>query len=303
MNPHHLRTFLAVRRHLNYTRAAEEVFLSQPAVSRHVRQLEEELGVRLFEQLGKSLHLTDAGRTLGVEAVRILGSLERTAEAVRAYRSAEHGSLRIGASTTPGLYLLPRLLGRFRKRYPDVDLHYAVENSLTIERMIVRNELDLGLVGAHLANEDLDLRPVLDDEIVCFAAPSHPLARRRRIAPRSLAAETWIIRKEGSATRRLFETWLADHDGKLGKTIEVQGPEAGKILVGAGLGFSFMSIHGLRSDLRRNRLKRLPVTRLRLRRRIQLVLHRDKHVTPVMEAFLALVRSGMTDLARGDHGR
>ena len=291
MNPHHLRTFLAVRSHLNYTRAAEQLFLSQPAVSRHLRQLEAELGVRLFEQLGKTLHLTDAGRTLGLEATRILGALERAAEAVRAYRSAEHGSLRIGASTTPGLYLLPGLLGRFRKRYPGVELHYAVENSLRIERMIVRNELDLGFVGGHLANEDLDLQPVLEDEIVCFAAPSHPLARRRRIPPEALGKETVIIRKQGSATRRLFESWLANENTRLGKTIQVQGPEAGKILVGAGMGVSFMSVHGIRKELRRKRFRVLPVTRLRLRRRIQLVRHRDKHTTPVMEAFLALARS------------
>ncbi|MHC4729076.1 MAG: LysR family transcriptional regulator, partial [Planctomycetota bacterium] len=157
MNPHHLRTFLAVRKHLNYTHAAQDLFLSQPAVSRQVRQLERELGVRLFEQIGKSLHPTDAGETLTREAEKILGALERTAEAVRAHRSAEHGSLRVGASTTPGFYLLPGLLGRFHARYPRVDLRYAVENSLRIEQMIVRNELDLGFVGAHLAHDDLDL--------------------------------------------------------------------------------------------------------------------------------------------------
>src|SRR3990170_6921040 len=100
MNPHHLRTFLSVRKHRNYTRAAEEVFLTQPAVSRQMRQLEEKLGVRLFEQIGKTLHLTDAGETLAVEAEKLLGAMERTAEAVRSHRSAERGSIRIGASTT-----------------------------------------------------------------------------------------------------------------------------------------------------------------------------------------------------------
>ena len=183
MNPHHLRTFLAVRKHLNYTRAAEEVFLTQPAVSRQVRQLEEELGVRLFEQIGKSLHLTDAGETLAVEAEKLLGAMERTAEAVRSHRSAERGSMRIGASTTPGFYLLPDLLAQFHRRFPKVALHYTVENSLRIEQMIVRNELDLGFVGGHLSNEDLDLRPLIEDEIVCFTSPSHHLAKVRHVPP------------------------------------------------------------------------------------------------------------------------
>jgi DNA-binding transcriptional LysR family regulator len=111
-------------------------------------------------------------------------------QAVKAHRSAEHGRLRVGASTTPGFYLLPGLFGRFHARYPRVDLHYAVENSLRIEQMIVRNELDLGFVGAHLAHDDLDLERLVDDEIVCFAGSSHPLAGRRRIAPRSLKKHT-----------------------------------------------------------------------------------------------------------------
>src|SRR4030042_4560874 len=102
MNPRHLPPFLSVRKHRNYTRAAEEVFLTQPAVSRQVRQLEEKLGVRLFEQIGKTLHLTDAGETLAVEAGKLLGAVGTTAEAVRSHRTAERGSIRIGASTTPG---------------------------------------------------------------------------------------------------------------------------------------------------------------------------------------------------------
>ncbi|MHC4136153.1 MAG: LysR family transcriptional regulator [Planctomycetota bacterium] len=298
MNPHHLRTFLAVRKHLNYTHAAQDLFLSQPAVSRQVRQLERELGVRLFEQIGKSLHPTDAGETLTREAEKILGALERTAEAVRAHRSAEHGSLRVGASTTPGFYLLPGLLGRFHARYPRVDLRYAVENSLRIEQMIVRNELDLGFVGAHLAHDDLDLERLVDDEIVCFAGPSHPLAGRRRIAPRSLEKHTWIIREKGSATRRLFESWLARNDGATGLTIELHSPEAIKALVAAGVGFSFMSVHALKDELRRKRLKRLPVTGLRLRRPIYLVRHTHKHTSPVMETFLAIVRAALADERR-----
>src|SRR3989304_4183746 len=145
MNPHHLRTFLSVRKHRNYTRAAEEVFLTQHAVSRQMRQLEEKLGVRLFEQIGKTLHLTDAGETLAIEAEKLLGAIERTAEAVRSHRSAERGSIRIGASTTPGFYLLPDPLGPFHPRFPKVALHYTVENSLRLDQMLVRTHLHPGL--------------------------------------------------------------------------------------------------------------------------------------------------------------
>lgn len=295
MSPNHLRTFLAVRKHLNYTRAGEEVFLSQPAVSRQIHQLERELGVPLFEQIGKSLHVTDAGRTLAREAEKILGAIERATEAVRAHRSAAYGSLRIGASTTPGLYILPALLARFRSRFPDVELDYAVENSQRIEHRIVRNELDLGFVGARVSDDDIHAEAVVEDEIVCFAGPSHPLAGRRRVAPRSLEAETCIIREKGSATRRLFEAWLAGTGARFGRTIELPGPEAAKVLVAAGIGFSFMSVHGLRDDLARGRFKAIPVVGLTLARPIYLVRHRAKLVSPVMDAFLKIVRAAFGD--------
>jgi DNA-binding transcriptional LysR family regulator len=296
MNPHHLRTFLAVWRHRNYTRAAEEVFLTQPAVSRQVRQLEEELGVRLFEQIGKSLHLTDAGETLAVEAEKLLGAMERTAEAVRSHRSAERGSMRIGASTTPGFYLLPDLLGRFHRRYPKVALHYTVENSLRIEQKIVRNEIDLGFVGAHLSSEDLELKPLMEDEIVCFTAPSHHLAKVHHIAPSSLEEEMWIIREKGSATRRLFEHWLSSRKATIRKAIELTCPETCKALVRAGIGLSFMSIHGLRSEFRAKRLVRVPVTGMSLKRPIFLARHSEKRNSPVMETFLQIVESALPKL-------
>jgi DNA-binding transcriptional LysR family regulator len=290
MNPIHLRTFLAVQKHLNYTRAGEELFLSQPAGSRQIRQLEQELGVLLFEQVGKSLYLTDAGRTLAQEAPKILGTLERTAETVRGHRTAEHGRLRIGASTTPGYYLLPTLLGRFHVRFRNVELHYVVENSLRIEQMMVRNELDLGFIGAHLSSDDLQAEQVVEDEIVCFAATGHPLANQRRIAPQSLEGETWVTREKGSATRWLFESWLAKSGGKIGKTIELHCPEAVKALVTAGVGISFISAHGLEEEVQQKRLKKLFVLGLSLKRPINLIRHADKQTSPVMEAFLGIVR-------------
>ena len=295
MNPVHLRTFLAVLKHLNYTRAAEELFLSQPAVSRQIRQLEQDLGLRLFEQIGKSLNLTDAGRTLADEAGKLLGNLERVAEAVRSHLSAESGRLRIGASTTPGLYLLPPVLGRFHARYSDVELHFAIENSLCIEQKILRNELDIGFLGAHTSHGELVAEKLLDDEIVCFASASHRLAKRRRIDAASLAGETWIIREKGSATRQRFESWLAEAGGTLGSIIELQGPEAVKALVAAGVGISFMSIHGLKREIRRRQFKKLPVTGLQLKRAILLVRHADKHTSPAMEWFLTLVRAMFAD--------
>jgi DNA-binding transcriptional LysR family regulator len=207
MNPDQLKTFLAVRKHLNFTRAAEERFLSQPAVSRQMQQLARELGAPLFEQIGKSLHLTDAGRTLAPLAEELLGNIDRAVEVTRAHRSARRGQLRIGASTTPGLYLLPSVLGQFHRTYPDVELRYSVENSSSIEKKIIRNELDLGFVGAHLSNDNLHSTSIADDEIICFVSSMHPLSSRssgdvdRRGTGRR-GGGRWAERARGSAVQR-----------------------------------------------------------------------------------------------------
>lgn len=291
MKPELLKTFLAAAQHRNFTRAAEARLLTQPAVSRQIKQFELELGVKLFEHRGKSIHLTDAARALVPQAAELLGRMERVAESVRAYRSPGRGRLRIGASTTPGYYLLPAILGEFHREHPDVELAYVVENTLSIEQRIVRNELDVAFVGAHLVNAALRIERVLDDRIVGFCGPSHPLGRRRRVAPDTLRDALWVVREKGSATRQLFEQRLAALGAELGRAIELGSPEGIKELVGAGIGVSFMSAFGLRREFADGRLQPLPVRELRLSRPIYAVRHAEKHESPTMLAFLKLVQA------------
>jgi DNA-binding transcriptional LysR family regulator len=290
MNPSDLHTFLAVGRRLSYTRAARELYLSQPAVSRRVHRLEEELGVELLEQIGKKLHLTTAGRTLVKEGEQLLGSIERVAEAVRAHHGGRQGSLRLGASTTPGFYLLPAILGRFTAASPAVELSFGIENSRRIEEKILRNELDLGFVGARLASDEVEHEELAEDEIVLFAAGAHPLARRSRLDLRALEGEIWVMREPRSATRRLVEERLAASGVRPARTITLGCPEAVKAVVRGGTGISFLSLAGLRDDFRAGRLRRLPVTGFRLRRPLYIARHRDKPIGPAMAAFLELAR-------------
>jgi DNA-binding transcriptional LysR family regulator len=301
MNLQLLRTFLSVRKHLNYTRAGEEVFLSQPAVSRQIKQLENEFGIQLIEQLGKSLRLTKAGQTLAVEAEMLLGAMERTKEAVQAHSSVAQGSLRIGTSSTPGCYMLPEVLGIFHQKFPDIELQYVSDNSQRVEQMIIDNSLDLGFVGAYLSNDDLRLESIMEDEVVCFASPDHPLAGESWISPQQLSQSLCVVRERGSSTRRLFESWLSSQHVKLGKMIEVHSSEAVKNLVMARLGYSFMSIHGLKNELRDKKLTLLDVPQMPLPRQIYLVHHAKKHFSHILEAFLEILRDadrcrGMADL-------
>jgi DNA-binding transcriptional LysR family regulator len=284
-----LRTFLAVRRQGNLTRAAEELFVTQPAVSRRIDRLERSLGLSLFERLGKRRHLTEAGEALSREAASLLGSADRFAEVVRARRSGEEGRLRVGASTTPGLYLLPAVLKAFQEKFPDVDVRYSVENSLHIEEKIVRNDLDMGFVGAHLTHAALRLKPLLEDEVIWYSARSHPLATNGTPpSPRDLASTTCFVRETGSATRRLIDTWLRRSRARLGRTILIGCPEAAKVLVRSGVGVSYMSAFGLAGEGGTG-LTRLNIAGAALSRPIYLVTHADKRVSPPMLTFLQLL--------------
>jgi DNA-binding transcriptional LysR family regulator len=288
-----LRTFLAVRRHGNLTRAAEDLFVSQPAVSRRIERLERSLGLPLFERLGKSLSLTEAGEALAREAAALVGSVDRLAETVRSRRSGAAGRLRVGASTTPGLYLLPSVLKAFQEKFPDVEVRYSVENSLHIEEKIVRNDLDMGFVGAHLTHAALRLKPLVEDEVVWYSARSHPLATRETPpSPRDLASATCFVREAGSATRRLIDTWLRRSRARLGKTILIGCPEAAKVLVRSEVGVSYMSAFGLAGDGGAG-LARLNVAGSSLSRPIYLVTHADKRLAPPMLAFLELLTASL----------
>jgi DNA-binding transcriptional LysR family regulator len=301
-DPDLLRTFLAVRRHGNLTRAADELLLSQPAVSRRIDRLEKSLGLELFERLGKSLHLTDAGEALAGEAASLIGAAGRLAEVVRARRAGEEGRLRVGASTTPGLYLLPEALLRFRARFPRVEVHFEVENSRRIEERIIRNDLDLGFVGAHLTHAALRLRVLLRDRIVFYVADTHALARKRTLSPRDLVPEVGIVREPGSATRRLADLWLRRSRAHPQRTLEIRCPEAAKVLVRAGLGFSYMSASGL-TGAGGAGLSVLPFDGPRLERPIFVVRHADKRESSTMDAFLRTVAAHVGVSAPSDPGR
>ena len=287
-NPDLLRTFLEVRRLGSLTRAAETLYISQSAVTRRLDRLERSLGLSLFERLGRRLRLTEAGETLATEAEGLVGSLDRLAEAIQARKSGAHGRLRIGASTTPGLYLLPPLVLRYQQEHPSVEVRFSVENSLHIEQKLLINELDLGFVGAHLSHAAMRLKPVFQDEIVVYASATHPLARRASVSARDLAQLTCITREPGSATRKLVDRWLARRRVSLHNVLEIGCPEAAKPLVRAGLGFSYMSSRGLEGPGGAG-LVRLKVAGFSLTRPIYLAMHAQKVPPPPMSAFLTLV--------------
>jgi DNA-binding transcriptional LysR family regulator len=291
LTPARMRAFLAVARSLNFTVAARELHLSQSAVSRQISTLETALETRLFERLGSHLDLTAAGRALRPEASRILGDIERAQEVVRESEARGHECLRVGASSTPGLYLLPRVLTGFSRRFPNVKVQFVLSNTERTSALLIENALDVGLVGSPVPDDVLAAEPLVDDEIVCIVHARHRLARRRSVPVAELHDETFVLREEGSSTRKLFIDWIRACGGAIGHTIDVTCPEAVKSLAQAGLGVGVLSAHALADRDSRSRLAIVRIDAPKLTRKIWVVMHPQKYMTRAISGF----RSALAD--------
>jgi DNA-binding transcriptional LysR family regulator len=297
VNLDRLRTFRALAEMLHVRRTAARLHLSQSAVSQQVAALEDELGVPLLERIGRRVFLTPAGRVLADEAGKVLAALDRAVEAVRAHGADEAGLLRLGASTTPGVYLVPQALGALRTALPGVDVSFRIANSSAIERALLDNELDLGIVGEEIAHEELFQIALGEDQIVAVVAPS--LAQggpRRRVQPSRLREWPLLAREAGSATQRFVDAALARVGARTAPAFELPSPESQVRAAAAGLGVAFVSRHVAAHDLSAGRLVEIAISGMRLVRPIEAAYHRDKRVTPAMKRIMELVR-------RAAHGR
>jgi len=282
--------FLAVAKAKSFQRAAHTLHLSQPALSQHVKELEAEFAVRLFDRLGRSVALTEAGRLLEEHAVRVFATLAGVREAIGELAGLKRGSLLVGASTTPGIYVLPRVIATYRTRYPGVELSLTIGNSRVIEERVRANELDLGVVGGHhLEPGQRCLAAGLVDELVLVVPPEHRWARRRHVAPDRLAEEPLLLREEGSATRQLTERALTQAGVPFRRGMEFDHIEAIKQAVLAGLGVAFLSFHAVRGEVATHRLRALRVRGLALRRHFHVIHHDARTLTPTARAFVDLL--------------
>lgn len=280
-----LRSFLAVMDQGGFTRAAKALHLSQPAVSTHVRELEENLGSRLFEKVGGKVRLTPPGEAVAHEARRVL---EDVRELVRAASDSEgdvQGLVKVGASTTPGNYLLPGPLGAFERRYPKARTTLAIGNSGKIIDLLRANEVDLGVVGLEPDPAQFVAKPFYQDEIVLFAAAGHPLARKRRVSIEELSRERLLLRERESATRRLIDAWLTRHRVEPA-VMELGCPETIKRVAAAGLGLGALSRLAIGWEVKEGRLKELTVPDLPFRRPLYVVHHRRKRLSRGIQGLL-----------------
>ena len=290
MDVRDLQIFLSVAKHLNYTRAAEEVNLSQPSVSVRMRQLENDLGVKLFEQLGKKVALTEAGALLIPHADRVIAALKDTRQAIDEIQGLEHGSLSIGASTTPGMYLIPRIIARFKQQHPKIEIHLGIRDTRQVEQGVIRNEFDFGFVGGHLAGDEVRVLTWQKDELVLIVPPGHHLVRKKLIDTRTLANEKFIFREQGSATQAVVVSHLRKWNLQAEAIMEMENPESVKKAVQHGLGIAFISRFAIETELQAGTLCPLKIRDVDIFRELKIVYRKDKHLSRAAQTFIGLAQ-------------
>jgi DNA-binding transcriptional LysR family regulator len=290
MDVRDLQIFLSVAKHLNFTRASEEVNLSQPSVSVRMRQLEREVGSKLFEQLGKKIALTEAGKLLVPYAGKVISAVDDARNAMDELQGLERGSLRIGASTTPGMYLVPRTIAQFKQRYPKIDVHLAVKDTRQIEEGVIRNEFDFGFVGGHLAGDEVDVLPWITDEIILIVPLGHRFAGKRSVTAQELSSEKFIYREQGSATRAVVSAHLRKLRVDAEAIMEIENPESVKKAVQNGLGIAFISAFAAETDLKAKTLVAVKIRNVEIRRELKVVYRKDKHLSRAAQTFIEVAR-------------
>jgi DNA-binding transcriptional LysR family regulator len=249
-----LEMFLAVAREKSFTRAGERLHVSQSAVSRQVGLLERELGGKLFHRDGRRVALTHAGELLLGIASGISRQVEDAAEQVSAVHDLRRGRLRLAGGMSVCMYILPRLVKRYRELHPDVDLRVTSGTSEAILRKMRAREIDLALLTLPVADRDVEVVPVLKEEMVVVTAPGHPLTRRGAVDPRELGRHPLILYEIGSRTRDAVETYLQEEGVSFDVVMESENAEIIKAMVATGVGVTVLSHATVVPDLRHRRL-------------------------------------------------
>jgi DNA-binding transcriptional LysR family regulator len=282
-----LEVFLAVARTGSVSRAGDELGMSQSAVSGALADLERQFDVRLFDRRGKRVHLSDVGRALRSRAEAVWDEAHELETAL--VEHDDRSRLRVGATLTVGNYVAVPLMARFMRDRPGALVRLDIANTEEIARRVLNFELDVGLIEGELSHPELRITPFRDDELVVFAAPSHPLAKKRALTDDDLKRAQWIVRERGSGTRQGFDRAMAGILPDLHIALEVAHTEVIKRAVAAGLGLGCVSALALADELAAGTLKRRPVPHRDFRRKFYTAVHRQKHVGAELRRWLALL--------------
>lgn len=289
MNHNHLMIFRAVAESGSFTRAAQRLYISQPALSQQVGQLETELGVKLFDRLPRGVRLTSAGQILANHGARIAALDQQAQRQIQELQGLARGRLTLGASQTIGVYLMPEILGRFRREYPQIDLDLEISNTEAIQQKLADDLFDLALTEGFLEQPDLDASVFQQDNLVAIVPPEHPLLERKAVTAAQFCAQPLIVREHGSGTLAVIERALARKSITLSPTMSLGSTEAIKRAVQSHIGVAIVSRLSITQELAAGSLIELPLSDLRIRRPLHRLELRGKIRSPAAEIFVKML--------------
>ncbi|MGZ8269595.1 MAG: LysR family transcriptional regulator [Methylophilus sp.] len=293
-----LEIFVAISRTDSVSRAAEALSLSQSATSTALSEFERQFDLQLFDRVGKSLRINQAGQQLLPHAVELLDRAKEIENLLHGH--AGFGHMKIGATLTVGNYLATILVARFLQEHPESRIQLQVHNTSTIVQQIANHELDLGLIEGDCNHPDIEVQPWIADELVVFCAPNHALATQKNVSIEQLLKEPWILREKGSGTRATFDRAFHNHHAELQIRLELEHTEAIKRAVESGLGIGCISRLALKDAFRRGSLVPVATQALELERFFYFLWHKQKYQTLGMREFLSLCKALTAGAARSD---
>ena len=295
-----LQVFHAVAKHLSFTKAAETLFMTQPAVTFQIKQLEEHLSTRLFDRAQGRIALTPAGQIALEYAERILALSAELDTRMKEMSGQAAGPLLLGASMTTGEYVLPQLIGSFKARYPDVVPTLFVGNSEAVQERVAERTLDLGFIEGDSHLSSLASEVLCEDELQVTCAPSHPLAKEPGVAPALLTRHAYVGREAGSGTREVIDRYLAKAgvSESMQRVVELGSPEALKGLVATGMGFAIMSRVIVAKELQLGQLVQVPLEPALLRN-FSVVYPKERFHSKLVAGFLAFARERLGAAPKG----
>jgi DNA-binding transcriptional LysR family regulator len=294
MDIRRLEVFCKVLELGSFTKAAEALPLSQPTVSEHVKSLEEMLGEKLIDRLGREALPTPAGRILYQYARSILQLRDEAIQALQEHRGNLAGSVALGASTIPGAYILPKLIGEFKKQYPGIQISLKISGSSEIAESIIEGGLELGLIGAKWSDRRIELEEIFSDELVLVLHPKHDWAGRGSVQLDELYEQPFILREKGSGTRIVMTQILKNHGfdfSRLRAVAEMGSTEAVRQGIKAQIGLSILSRQAVEEDIERGDLWAVQIAGVRLTRPFYLIHRKNRQLSPICIALLDYIRA------------
>jgi DNA-binding transcriptional LysR family regulator len=285
----------AVARNLSFTKAADELHLTQPAVSMQIKQIEESIGLPLFEQIGKKVFLTEAGHEMYNYCRSIQQQLEEAEHVIENLKGVKQGKLTIAVASTAN-YFAPRILAAFNKMHENVTISLDVTNREGLLQHLENNDTDVVIMGRPPGDMDLEAESFMENPLVLIAAPDHHMANKESVSIQDLQKETFILREVGSGTRTAIEQFFADKGAQLATTVSMSSNEAIKQAVQAGLGLGIVSIHTLELELELKRVAIVNAEGFPILRHWYIVYRKGKRLSPIASEFRNFVINQAKDL-------